>query len=348
MHVNDFPLPLFYLRQIAEQIHHIGGDVARWLESSELSEAQLGDASLIIPLQVLRKLILDALVITNEPALGLLVGARLPPNTHGILGYAAMNSSTLRQAVEMLARYLRVRTSLLLLRCEMDGDMVRLVFVEPTSLGDIRRPVLEGVMLTIKNLLDHIAMGSCGVSQVAFPFAAPTHAALARELFKCDVLYGQTWTGFALPLSVIEQPLKLADPAAFEGAILMCQRELDKLSRDESLGAQLRRIMLERKGQFPSLDATAQLFHLTPRTLHRRLLQEGTSFKEILEEVRHMLALEHIKTGHLTVQEIAYTLGYTDIANFRRAFKRWERVAPSAYRALNCAEPKAGGKPPAS
>lgn len=335
MQVNDFPLPVSYLRQIAEQIRHDGGDVGRWLDPSQLTEAQLGDPSLIIPYPVLRKLILDALVITNEPALGLLVAARLGPSMHGILGYAAMNSSTLRQAVEMLARYLRVRTSLLLLRCEMDGDMVRLVFVEPTPLGDIRGPVLEGVMLTIKNLLDHIAMGSCGVSQVAFPFEAPAYAAMARDLFKCEVQYGQSWTGFALPLSFIEQSLQLADPAAFQGAIMICQRELEKLTRDESLGAQLRRLMLERQSQFPSLNVAAQLFHVTPRTLHRRLLQEGTSFKEILENVRHMLALEHIKTGHLTVQEIAYTLGYTDIANFRRAFKRWESVAPSAYRVLS-------------
>lgn len=331
----DFPLPVFYLRQIAQEIHHIGEDVGRWLAPSQLSEAQLDDPSLIISFPVLRKLILDALVITNEPALGLLVGARLAPNSHGILGYAAMNSSTLRQAIDMLVRYLRVRTSLLMLGYEMHDDMVRLVFVEPTPLGDIRRPVLEGVMLTIKKLLDHIAMGSCGMSQVTFSFEAPPYAAVARELFKCEVRYDQSWTGFALPLSVIEQPLKLADPAAFQGAIMICQRELEKLTRDESLGAQLRRSMLERQGQFPSLNGAAQLFHITPRTLHRRLLQEGTSFKAILEDVRHMLALEHLETGHLTVQEIAYTLGYTDIANFRRAFKRWESVAPSTYRALN-------------
>jgi AraC-like DNA-binding protein len=335
MHVTDFPLPVFYLRKIAEQIHTIGGDVGRWLAPSQLSEAQLADPSLIIPYTVLRKLILDALVITNEPALGLLLGGRLAANSHGILGYAAMTSSTLRQAVELLVRYLPVRTSLLLLRYEIDGDMVRLIFAEPTPLGDIRRPVLEGVMLTMKNLLDHITMGACCISHVAFPFEAPAYVALARDLFQCEVQYGQSWTGFALPLSVLDQALNLADPAAFQSAILICQSELDKLTRNESLGAQLRRIMLENQGQFPSLNVTAQRFHLTPRTLHRRLLREGTSFKEILEDVRHMLALEHIQTGHLTFQEIAYALGYTDIANFRRAFKRWERVAPSEYLALN-------------
>ncbi len=72
---------------------------------------------------------------------------------------------------------------------------------------------------------------------------------------------------------------------------------------------------------------------MTPRTLHRRLSDEDTSFHELLEEVRHMLAVEHVKSGRLSIEEIAYSLGYSDLANFRRAFKRWESVPPSEYRA---------------
>jgi AraC-like DNA-binding protein len=72
--------------------------------------------------------------------------------------------------------------------------------------------------------------------------------------------------------------------------------------------------------------------HMTPRTLHRRLLAEGTSYRALLESVLHTLATEHVKSGHFTMEEIAYRLGYTDLANFRRAFKRWESVPPSAYR----------------
>jgi AraC-like DNA-binding protein len=71
---------------------------------------------------------------------------------------------------------------------------------------------------------------------------------------------------------------------------------------------------------------------MTPRTLHRHLVREGTSFRQVLEDVRHTLALEHLQTGQLTIAEIACALGYTDLANFRRAFRRWEGEAPSASR----------------
>ena len=131
---------------------------------------------------------------------------------------------------------------------------------------------------------------------------------------------------------MIDLPLKMADAATFQEAALICQRELEKLTSRESLSTRVRRIMLEKQNGFPSLNVTARLCHMTPRTLHRRLIDEGTAFKEILEDVRHMLAVEHLKSGHLTIQEIAYTLGYTDLANFRRAFKRWEGIPPSGFR----------------
>jgi AraC-like DNA-binding protein len=65
--------------------------------------------------------------------------------------------------------------------------------------------------------------------------------------------------------------------------------------------------------------------------LHRRLLDEGTSYRQLLEEVRHTLAIEHLKAGRFSFEEIAFVLGYTDLANFRRAFRRWEKQSPSEY-----------------
>jgi AraC-like DNA-binding protein len=63
--------------------------------------------------------------------------------------------------------------------------------------------------------------------------------------------------------------------------------------------------------------------------LHRRLEQEGTSFKQLLDEARHTRALEYLQAGKFSIKELAYSLGYTDPTNFRRAFRRREGVAPS-------------------
>jgi len=328
-----FRLPVHYIRHVAQQLGQMGVDVKGWLMRSELSERRLNEPSFAIGFPVFRQLVLDALALSHEPALGLLVGERLGVNSHGIVGYAALSSVTLRQALEVLERYAPLRSSLFAVSHSLHHAEVRLHLIEAQPLGDIERPLLEAVMLSIKNIVDSMSMGSCPVSSVAFPFQAPGYARLARDLFRCDVRYGQSWAGAIVPNETLDVPLKMADPEAFREAALICQRELEKLEANESMAARVRRLLLETQSGFPSLQVTARLFHMTPRTLHRRLLEEETSFHEILEDVRHTLAVEHLKSGRFGIEEIAYKLGYSDLANFRRAFKRWESVPPSAYRA---------------
>lgn len=64
----------------------------------------------------------------------------------------------------------------------------------------------------------------------------------------------------------------------------------------------------------------------------RRLADDGTSYREILESVRHALAVERVKAGKLGLQEIAFLLGYDSLGNFRRALIRWESMSPSEFR----------------
>jgi AraC-like DNA-binding protein len=329
----DFTLPVHYVRLIAELVAGMGIDVPHWLAQAGLTEADLADSTRGLSYQAFHRLMSEGLRISDEPALGLLVGERLRINTHGMLGYAAMNSGTLRQAMDLFERFIGVRTTLVSVRHIIQGDELELIFEPTQPLGDIETAVMEAIVLTVKNLLDHLTMGHCQVTRVCFSIPEPEHAALARDMFKCEVHYGQSWTGFALPVHVLDEPLSTADPASFEEAARICQRELDKRAEQTSMSARVRRILLERQNGFPSLQVTARLFHLTPRTLHRRLEEENSSYHDLLEEVRHMLAVQHLKGRQLSIQEIAYSLGYNDQANFRRAFKRWEGVAPSEYRA---------------
>lgn len=329
----DFVLPVQYLRQIAELVRAFGVSQEDWLARSQLTLNQINDANFQPGFEVFRQLTEDALLLTDEPALGLLLGERLVINTHGILGFAAQQSESLSQAIQLVKRYLALRTTLFDLEHEHDetNRLELLRFRANFNLGASERTLLEAVMLAVKNIFDTITLGYARPRQVSFPFPEPTYANLAIDLFGCEVAYEQSWAGFTLDTELLGQPLKMADPAAFREAEKICQQELGKLTAKTSTSAGVRRIMLEKQHGFPSLNVTARLFHLTPRTLHRRLLEEGTSFKEILEEVRHTLAVEHLKAGHLTIGEIAYTLGYTDLANFRRAFKRWTGTPPSHY-----------------
>ena len=326
-------LPAYYVRQIANEIQSMGVDLGYWLRLSGLDEVQLADPKLHMSYATFQRLFLDAVTMAREPALGLFVGERLVGSTHGIVGYAMLNSGTLREALGLLQHYMPLRMPLVALSMHSHRTEMHVCVTGTCPLDELERTLLEAVILSVKNLVDTSSMGVADVQYVAFPFAAPRYANLARQFFRCEVRYAQGWAGFALPASTLDMPLRLADPAAFQEAARICQQELDKLSASDSTASRVRRLLLEKQTGFPSLEVTARHFHITPRTLHRRLEEECTSFRELLEEVRHTLAVEHLRSGGFSIDEIAYTLGYSDTANFRRAFRRWESVSPAAYRA---------------
>jgi AraC-like DNA-binding protein len=342
-----FTLSVHYLRIIADQIRGLGADVGHWLARSGLGEASLGNAELAIPFSTFRSLVLDALVLTREPAFGLFVGQLLHANTHGILGYAAQSSGTVRQAVELFERFVELRISALSISTEVMPNDVRVLFHQVLPLGDVEGPVLEAVVMAIRNVVDTISIGAIRIGEVAFPFERPEYHELARDMLGCEVRWGQDWTGFTVAPEALDFSLRRADPAAYHEAALILERELERVSSNQSFSARVRRLLLERQSNFPSLQVTARLLQMTPRTLHRRLLDEGTSFRGLLEDVRHRLAVEHLSSGRFSIEEIAFTLGYADLANFRRAFKRWENVPPSKFRAAPRVTSKhRGGGPP--
>jgi AraC-like DNA-binding protein len=326
--LDDLTISLDYVRVIAEQLRRSGASVDEWLRQSGMPE----EPHRVVSYPAFRRLVLNALAAAREPALGLLVGERLVASAHGMVGFAAVNGRTVRQALEVVERFSHLRTSLLSISHELREQELRLVFDPVLPLGDIERPMLEAVVVSIRNALDATTMGTARVHYAAFPFEAPAYASLTREILGCEVRFGERWAGFSCSPEVLDLTLKLADPSAYREAALICQRELERLADGKSIAAHTRRLLLEKQHGFPTLELTARLLHMTPRTLHRRLIDEGTSFRELLDSVRHTLAVEHMKSGRFSLNEIAYRLGYTDVANFRRAFKRWESMPPSTFR----------------
>jgi AraC-like DNA-binding protein len=325
-------MPVPYLRQVAAQVAALGVAPATWLARSGLTESSLEDLAQDFPFELFERLILDAMTLTNEPAIGLLVGQRLQMQTHGSLGYAALSSGSIRQALTLFESFTRTRFSFVDLKVEQHSQKVHIHLIERRALGAVQRPVLETISMASKNILDEISMGACAIDAMLFPFEPPPYAALAAELYGCPVHYRRASASFSFPDHVLDMPLRAADPLAMREAVLICERELERIQTLETYAGHVRRVLLKHQPGFPSLEATARILHMTPRTLHRRLIDEGTSYRELLEDVRHQLAREHIKAGRFTLQEIAYRLGYTDFANFRRAFKRWEGTSPAAFR----------------
>ena len=103
-------------------------------------------------------------------------------------------------------------------------------------------------------------------------------------------------------------------------------------TQEVSLAQRVGELLATREGHYPSLTDVATVFHLSERTLIRRLKAEGSSYQTLLDETRKQRALWYLRQTHHTVEEIASRLGYTDTTNFSRTFRRWFGKAPGDMR----------------
>lgn len=106
----------------------------------------------------------------------------------------------------------------------------------------------------------------------------------------------------------------------------------NRITSSNSLAARIRDALIGAPGEFPEMERMAQRLRTTPRTLRRRLLVEGVTYQRILDQTREDLARQYLEYTSLTPKEIAFLLGYSDVSNFRRAFRSWTGKKVSDYR----------------
>ncbi|HEX6245047.1 MAG TPA: AraC family transcriptional regulator ligand-binding domain-containing protein, partial [Polyangiales bacterium] len=123
---DDFTFPVEYIRLIADQLRVSNVDVDAWMRRSGFSE----QPERLVPYPAFRRLVLEALAMSREPALGLFVGERLVATTHGMVGFAAVNSSSVKMALEIMERFSRLRTMVFAITHHADGEDVRVSFSE--------------------------------------------------------------------------------------------------------------------------------------------------------------------------------------------------------------------------
>ena len=333
--MDDHPpiIPTYYLHQIADQLVESKVDNNAWLARSGLTLEQINQPEQSISFLQFSTLIVDAIRLANQPNLGLLVGKRLGLTTHGMLGYAIISSSCLRETIELFSRFLNTRTPLLRVALVSTELELKVELHECYPLKMIKIPFLESAIFTLYNLLMQLTQNAAPIRKLCFPYSKPDYAQLYGESFSFPIQFDQPVASISLTQSALDQPLPMADQQTLNQAKIICEQELAKLQRKESFQSQVRKYLLSFEKGFPSLTALAKHFHLSRRTLHRRLESEKVSYSSILKSIRKFRSVELLRKTTMTIQEISFSLGYSDVANYRKAFKRWKGCSPSEYRA---------------
>lgn len=317
---------------------HLAEVVARWEVSPKelfadlgLSEEALAEPNGRLAIPVVEKLVQRACGLTGEPGLGFYLGLKMRISAHGSLGFAAMTSGTVGEAIEVAVRFAPTRTNALALQLHVDGPTASLVLDERASLGTAREAIVFALLTGIAQLGETLT-GRKLEGSADFAFPEPDYVRRFEPFLPGPVRFGQPSHRLVFAADVLEWPMVLHDPAARRLAREQCERELDALGEHGQLVGRVRTLLPRGDRGFRSLDEVAKVIHVSPRTLKRQLAARGTSYSSLLDELRRERATMLVRAGELTVDEVAFRLGYSDAANFIRAFRRWTGMTPKAFR----------------
>ena len=273
-----------------------------------------------------------ALQRCHEPALGLLLGQRLNVSSHGILGYAVLASANLGQAIQFVLKYYRVLGLAFDLDIVEQPGRIQLRAVESLPLGPLSQFAAEALFASLCSIAAFLVGSPLQGLALGFAYPQPSHAARYLEVFGVPAQFDQPYHWLSLPQSYLDRPMALANPGTVHMCEQQCESLLASLDVQDGLLTRVRRLLLARPGDFPDLHSAAQALHTSGRSLRRHLSELGTSYQQVLDEVRKGLALQYLSSTHLPLYEIAFLLGFSDPSNFRRAFKKWTGKSPGEYR----------------
>src|SRR5271166_604857 len=328
--------PVYATRVLCEVANERGVSTGDVLAGTAIDPADLNrpDAmvSAVDEIEAVRRLLAR---LPGAAGIGVDVGSRFTLTHFGLFGFAVMSCGTLRELFSIAMRYFALTMMHIdLALFETAGDCV--IELDAGHLpADVQGFFIERDIAGIITTTVSFAL------PVAEKYAEEVSAELAvdeellRPLLELvpvhDVAFGRAHNRLHFPRAMFDEPLPQADRHTLQMCMAQCDVLMQTSQGRRGITALVRSKLFRDSGVFPTLSDVADELDIHPRTLRRRLADEGTSFRALLNEARSTVAVDLLRNVGLTVEEVSTRLGYTEVSTFSHAFKRWHGVAPSAY-----------------
>jgi AraC-like DNA-binding protein len=277
----------------------------------------------------------EALAVTGDDHLGLHLAEAAPLEAFGVHAYALQSSPTLREAYRRACRYQRLIHETTDLAFDEEAEEGVLHHSLPDGRSVPRHPAEFLVTLWVR-FGRLIAGSNWSPRLVCFAHDAPSDVTEHQRVFQTSIQFLSGRTAMYTPNHILDTPNAGADP----GLIGVLDDYAERLLKQKptptatTLSERVRFQLLETlTGGIPTAEETAQSLHMSVRTLHRNLQQEGLTFSELLNQVRQEQASYYLSNSNISISEVAFLLGFSEISSFYRAFKRWTGTTPAEFRA---------------
>ncbi|MEQ9547977.1 MAG: helix-turn-helix domain-containing protein [Marinobacter sp.] len=341
-----FLVPGVYMRVMAETVRQLGYNDRSLYEGLSFSAEDLkaNDSRVFVTDAIM--MTQRALDLAGKDGLSFMLARELRLTIHGTLGFAALTSPTFADALDSVRRYLQLRAPFLSMSQSEAGENVlvqlRTEFDAPGLYPFLAETVSATLIMLTEQLLDRedaakrgFAMTDGKLPGVTVHLSKPEPDYYARFANQLPVRfeYSKPEEMMVFPKELLNVRMRLADADASRMAREQCEFELQKALKDQGdITLAIRNMLRMTPGPLPSLEAMAERFCVSSRTLKRRLAEKDTTYREILESVLKDRAIQLLRYTNQSVSEIAYELGYADLSNFSRAFRKWTGKSASEFR----------------
>ena len=318
---------------IADDLRRLGHALDGPLRETGLARADLASPETRIPYAAFMALIERAALLLVEPAYGLKLGASHDVRDNGLLGFIALNSPTLRDALVNVQRYLRVTN---------EGSDAVIEAAGPVSALRFRDadPALRGLRHNSERVAAQFVKGARELTRakatpvrVEFIHSRPNERIDYEGILGCPIRFQAEWDAILYSEETLGLPVVGADNRLLATLEAACRKIIGPRPPKDDIVHAVREYVVHRlaKGAVP-LGDVARHFRMSNKTLERRLGERDTSYRDLVDAVRCDLAKHYLADTDMRLPQIAYLLGYSEPGPLVRAFRRWTDITPMQFR----------------
>lgn len=312
-----------YVRLIVQLLDQLGHDGKGLARKAGIDAQALQASDGWIPNSQSMALWREGRAATGDESFGLAVAALLGPESFSLLGHSMMLGLNLLEAYVRAARDLRLLGDLFEIHIRATrGDTTVMLTVRRghTATLECIDAALGAILVTGRRLCADSSLAPLAVDMCRPP---PTDPSPFERLFGCMPRFSRSCNQLVFSPTDMDRPVH----SGHQGLAEIFDRQI-ALLKDDSLVNRLRRRLMTSLAQgVPSLETLAAELGMSPRTLHRRLGEAGTSYRQLLDDTRRQLAHDYLAQGGFSKQRISELLGFSEPASFSRAWRRWEGAA---------------------
>jgi AraC-like DNA-binding protein len=318
---------------IVEDLRRAGCALDGLLQQVDLQQADLTDPENRISYAAYVRLIERAAVLLARPDYGLQLGASHDVRDNGVIGFIALNSPTLKDALANIERYVGVTNEGIDAVLERDEQGLALRFRETDA-------SLRGLRHNSEHAAAQIARGAQEITgkkampaRIEFMHGRPKANIDYEGVLGCPVKFNAQWDGVVYSEEALSLPVMGADNRLLRVLERACRKIIGPSRHQDDIVHLVREHIVHRLSKgVASFRDVARHFGMSDKTLERRLRDHGASYRRLVNDVRHNMAKHYLGSTDLRLQQIAYLLGYSESAPLARAFKRWTDTTPIQYR----------------